>query len=445
MSKGPNIFVYGEALVTKITNEMRIPGYNIIMHKAHLEGNRRGIVVYYKQKHAYTITKDKSSKTFDIQWLRMKSTNDEIIFGFFYAPGAHQTERVREKFYDELRTGIDEYEGKKIYIMGDSNARLGEFSGDKDIHGKNTTNNNYALFMGLIQYTGLEYLNRIYEKGTPTYEIWGRKRSIIDVAMTNNLSQVKKFNVCPKFLGTNAQTCHKIIELTLKRKLDQEVKTTEKVQRFRYCSDESLMRVRNEVARKCKILRLLRGPRNPSIYNYSVLRKLYHIAKVKCIRFSKRRHKKAPVPISVKTMQAQVIQMTSQIEREQRRVSERKTREKTLQELIEKLQRLEKELYTVWTQEKQIRWAVWVKKLNKLDHSKATRAFYSELKRKKSEHEQLGPIINEKGQLSTNLEECMTNWRSFYKKLYSKTELDDSTKDEKDEATNDCQSTVQTE
>ena len=131
--------------------------------------------------------------------------------------------------------------------------------------------------------------------------------------------------------------------------------------------------------------------------------------------------------------------MTSQIEREQRRVSERKTREKTLQELIEKLQRLEKELYTVWTQEKQIRWAVWVKKLNKLDHSKATRAFYSELKRKKSEHEQLGPIINEKGQLSTNLEECMTNWRSFYKKLYSKTELDDSTEDEKDEATNKSQ------
>ena len=297
----------------------------------------------------------------------------------------------------------------------------------------------------MIQYTGLEYLNRIYEKGTPTYEIWGRKRSIIDVAMTNNLSQVKNFNVCPQILGTNAHTCHKIIELTLKRKLDQEVKATEKVQRFRYCSDESLMRVRNEVARKCKILRLLRGPRNPSIYNYSVLRKLYHNAKVKCIGFSKRRHKKAPVPISVKTMQAQVIQMTSQIEREQRRVSERKTRAKTPQELIEKLQRLEKELYTVWTQEKQIRWAVWVKKLNKLDHSKATRAFYSELNRKKSEHEQLGPIINEKGQLSTNLEECMTNWRSFYKKLYSKTELDDSTEDEKDEATNDCQSTVQTE
>ena len=436
MSKEPDIFVYGEALVTKLTKEMRIPGYNIIMHKANMEGNRRGIVVYYKQKHAYTITKESSSKTFDIQWIRMKSNNDEIIFGFFYAPGAHQTEKMREKFYDELRRGIDEYEGKKIYIMGDSNARLGEFSGDKDIHGNNKTNTNYALFMGLIQYTGLEYLNRIYEKGTPTYEIWGRKRSIIDVAMTNNLSKVKNFTVYPQILGSNAQTCHKIIELTLKKKLDQEEKTTEKVKRFRYCSDESLMRVRNEVARKCKMLRLIRGQRNPTIYNYSVLRKLYHNAKVKCIGFSKRRNKKAPVPISVKTMQAQIIQMTSQIEREQRRASERKTKAKKPQELIDKLQRLEKELYTVWTHEKQIKWANWVKKLNKLDHSKATRAFYSELKRKKSEQEQLGPIINDKGELSTNLEECMTNWRNFYKKLYSKTALNDYAKEEKDETTN---------
>ena len=119
LSKGPDIFVYGEALVTKVTNEMRIPGYNIIIHKAKLEGIRRGLVVYYKEKYAYTITKAKSSKTFDIQWLRMKSNNDEIIFGFFYAHGAHQTETVREKFYDELRDGIDEFEGKKIYIMGD--------------------------------------------------------------------------------------------------------------------------------------------------------------------------------------------------------------------------------------------------------------------------------------------------------------------------------------
>ena len=84
------MFVYGEALVTRITNEMKIPGYNMILHKAQLKSNRRGLLVYYKQKHAYTMTKDESSKTFDILWLRWKTNDEESIFGFFYAPGAHQ-------------------------------------------------------------------------------------------------------------------------------------------------------------------------------------------------------------------------------------------------------------------------------------------------------------------------------------------------------------------
>ena len=52
---------------------------------------------------------------------------------------------------------------------------MGEFSGDKDINGIAKTNNNKALLMGLIQYTGITYLNRIYEMGKPTYEIWDRK------------------------------------------------------------------------------------------------------------------------------------------------------------------------------------------------------------------------------------------------------------------------------
>ena len=135
------------------------------------------------------------------------------------------------------------------------------------------------------------------------------------------------------------------------------------------------MRVKNEIARKCKILRLLRGARQPSFYNYDVLRRLYHNAKVRCIGFSKMRCKKAPVPMSVKTVQAQVTQIASQIESEKRMSCEEDAGAGTPQKLIEKLQRLEKVLHTVWTQEKQTRWAKWVRKLNNLDHSKATRAF----------------------------------------------------------------------
>ena len=109
---------------------------------------------------------------------------------------------------------------------------------------------------------------------------------------------------------------------------------------------------------------------------------------------------------------------------------------KKTQGLIERLQRLEKLLYTVWEEEKQRRWAKWVRKLNNLDHSKATRAFYAELNHKKMQHEQLGPIVNDKGQLSTSLEECMKNWRRFYKQLYSKGKMGNKTGVESDAKTN---------
>ena len=83
--------------------------------------------------------------------------------------------------------------------------------------------------------------------------------------MANNLSEVKNFEVIPRIMGTNAQTGHKIIELTLRASRNKEKITTEKVKKYRFCSEEGLIRVRNEVALKCKLLRLIRGPR-PRVY-----------------------------------------------------------------------------------------------------------------------------------------------------------------------------------
>ena len=90
----------------------------------------------------------------------MKSPEELCLFVFFYAPGANHDEKCREEFYDELRKGVDEHSSEKIYLMGDSNARLGEFSGDKDIYGNIKSNKNKTLLMGILQYTGLKYLNR---------------------------------------------------------------------------------------------------------------------------------------------------------------------------------------------------------------------------------------------------------------------------------------------
>ena len=172
----PDMFAYGEALVYRGSKEHVITGYKTILHKAQTEGIRRGIVVFYRDKHTHSITKAASSKEFDILWIRMKTKKEERIFGFFYAPGAHKEESTRERFYDELRRGVDGYSDRRVYLMGDSNARLGEYSGDTDIHGKSMTNKNKPLFMGLVQYTGMTYLNRTYACGKPTYEILGQKK-----------------------------------------------------------------------------------------------------------------------------------------------------------------------------------------------------------------------------------------------------------------------------
>ena len=158
----------------------------------------------------------------------MKSPDNESIITFFYAPGANHDEKHREEFYDELREGIDRYKQNKIYLLGDSDARLGEYSEDKDINGNFIGNKNKSLFMGLLEYTGLKYLNRIFERGKATYEIWGKKRSIIDAALTNRIKQVENFEVKPQILGANPLTAHKIIQLTLKFNSDTQARERKK-------------------------------------------------------------------------------------------------------------------------------------------------------------------------------------------------------------------------
>ena len=168
----PAIFVYGEALEYKHTNTPKIPGYNLILHTAKKETNRRGIAVYFKEELRSVISKDSSSASYDILWIRWKTTKQERIICFFYAPGDHHKERIRQEFYDELRRGVDKHpKAVKMYMMGDSNARLGRLTGDRDIHGKIKTNMNRASFLGFLRYSGMYLLNNIYTRGQPTYEI----------------------------------------------------------------------------------------------------------------------------------------------------------------------------------------------------------------------------------------------------------------------------------
>ena len=95
---------------------------------------------------------------------------------FFYAPGANREDSLRDEFYEDLRTGVEQYKDKKMYLLGDSNANLGEFSADQDIKGNIKSNKNETLFLGFIQFADLKYLNRIFKRGKPTDDISGTKR-----------------------------------------------------------------------------------------------------------------------------------------------------------------------------------------------------------------------------------------------------------------------------
>ena len=107
------------------------------------------------------------------------------------------------------------------------------------------------LFLGFLEYTGLVYLNGIYAKGQPTYEIINRKKSIIDVGLTNHLSSIHHFIVFPNILGVKPQTCHKVLKLTLSYCNDQFAPTQEgkycniKSTKFRHCNDISILKVRD--------------------------------------------------------------------------------------------------------------------------------------------------------------------------------------------------------
>ena len=174
------------------------------------------------------------------------------------------------------------------------------------------------------------------------------------------MGKVRNLEVKPETLGANAQTCHKIIQLTLKTLIGQE-KNVRKVQKkFKHCSAEALIKVKGEVAKKCKILRILRGERPPNIYTYNTISRIYNNAKVKYVEYRRGRKKVIPLPMVVRTMQAKINQTRAQIE--QRNMKNEKDRKNgQVEELINRYQILETELYKIWRNEEHRRWAQWIK------------------------------------------------------------------------------------
>ena len=169
----PEIFVYGESELSK-SSGLFLEGYKFIIHRSYLkltDNYRRGMVIFFLEKYQHKISKVYASKKFDIVWLRLKLERGEVYFCFLYAPGAHLSEDIRLKFYEIFTVNFDKFVAKgNVVLLGDSNARLGEFLDDFNIHGKPISNKNKPLFLGFLEYSGLTLQNKKYGLGVPTYK-----------------------------------------------------------------------------------------------------------------------------------------------------------------------------------------------------------------------------------------------------------------------------------
>ena len=232
LERKPDLFAYGEA-ETPSPAGLSVNGYACYLHKSKLGnvGNyRRGLAIFYLKKYRFLLTKAYSSKTYDIFWIRLNTPYEPLFFCFFYSPGSHHPIAVRNKFYDDLSSSYSKFAPKgKVYMMGDTNARLGQVLNDRNINGKLTINSNQPLFQGFLQYSGLTILNSKFCKGIPTYEIKNKKRSIIDLGLTNFPNTVLNFQIEPTPFGVNCQTCHRALTTTLKiSPSEKPVTTTER-------------------------------------------------------------------------------------------------------------------------------------------------------------------------------------------------------------------------
>ena len=105
---------------------------------------------------------------------------------------------IRRKFYDIFTSKFAEFATHgKVFLIGDINARLGTLLNDKNLNGQviSNPNNNKPLFMQFLEYSGLKILNLKYCYGVPTYEIPNKKRSIIDLCLTNSPETVLDFEI----------------------------------------------------------------------------------------------------------------------------------------------------------------------------------------------------------------------------------------------------------
>ena len=119
-----DIFAYGEALLSSQLN-VNLDGYWCYLHKAKpisVDNLRRGLAIFYLDKHKYRISKKYASKNFDFVLMRVEGAHEAVHLVFFYSPGAHHPLTVRKRFYDTFYLKFCEFATLgRVFLMGDTN------------------------------------------------------------------------------------------------------------------------------------------------------------------------------------------------------------------------------------------------------------------------------------------------------------------------------------
>ena len=258
--QNPDIFAYGEAQANSPRN-LNLNGYSCHLHQTKqtsVDNFRRGLAIFYLDKHKFRLSKCYASAKYDIVWMRLQNIDETVHFCFFYSPGAHHPKSVRTKFYDIFCSKFSHFASLgKVYLLGDTNARLGSILGDKDIHGKFVKNQNMPLFMEFLEFSGVTILDRVFCRGSPTYEIVNKKRCIIDLCMTHSLKSAESFKIKQTPLGVNSQTCQKPLSLSISLNpppTDRSNKSAERKISFRSASKKKQIKIAKHVSTKLSSL-----------------------------------------------------------------------------------------------------------------------------------------------------------------------------------------------
>ena len=404
LAKKPDIFTYGESETTS-SNGLSINGYACYLHKSKLNvtGNfRRGLAIFYLTKYRFLLTKVHSSRTYDIVWMRLDTPHEPIFFCFFYAPGAHHPLPIRSKFYDKLSAQYSRFAPHgKVYLVGDSNARLGQLLNDTNLRGEPITNSNQPLFLEFLQYSGLVLLNAKFCLGVPTYEILNKKRSIIDFGLTNSFETIQNFSIESTPFGVNSQTCHRALTTSIRINPPKNLPITAPRR-------PKLLRItpkQREDLTKMVCHRILSSENIESL-DYFSLSKIFTESKKTLSVGSRIKRKITTASPNSQSLQRRFSDAIATMQKEQSEFS------------FFVVDSLEKLLTSQYEHDEKKRFSQWLEKMNELDFYDRTRTFFKELRQMHNATQKAGTIFDDSGNLPKNFDETLKNWTEYYKKLY---------------------------